>query len=38
MELFKKHDESELIGEFGALFDSFTHSELCADRHRPAQY
>lgn len=28
MGLFKKHDESELIGEFGALFDSFTHSEL----------
>ncbi len=30
MGLFKKHDESELIGEFGALFDSFTHSELYA--------
>ena len=30
MGLFKKHDESELIGEFGALFDSFIHSELYA--------
>ena len=28
--LFKKHDESELIGEFGALFDSFIHSKLYA--------
>lgn len=30
MGLFKKHDESELIGEFGALFDSFIHSKLYA--------
>ncbi len=30
MGLFKKHGESELIGKFGALFDSFIHSELYA--------